>query len=255
MRTRLTINPGYELLRAFVETLPTAFASTGETVFVGRNTVKRFVAGDGTVMIVKRFGHLHFVRRLIYSTVCRTKARRAYDNGLRFVALGFDSPEPVACIETTRHGVLEDSYFVSIESEAKALFPELVEAQSFDKGLADSVAGLMADLHEAGAVHGDPNLNNLLYRRGVDGSVRLTLIDTNRSYFRRRLSRKECLRNLMRVTHRRDLMRYIASRYAELRELDPEKTVGRIFSMLAAFERSRRIRHKVKSIILRRPVD
>lgn len=251
MKVQVKINPVYDAIAEWLRAIPDVFATSGETIFRGRNEIKRVLTPDGSVLAVKRFGHLPLFRRLIYSTVERSKARRAFDNGNRFIALGFNTPEPVACIEIYRRGILADAYFVSLHSSFTPLFIPLVKAERFDTSLADQVAALMADLHPKGAVHGDPNLNNILYQRQPDGSVSMSLIDTNRSKFGR-MSRRRCLKNLMRVTHRRDLMSRIAGRYATLRGLDPVRTIDCIFSMLARFERNRALRHRLKAIILRK---
>ncbi len=252
MKFRIEINPRYSSLREFIAMLPSRFDNEGETLFDARNTVKGFRLPDGTRLVVKRFGRLRFFRRVIYSMFCSTKARRAYVNGMRFLALGFSTPEPVAYIEIYDGLLLSDCYFVSLHSDAKELFPRMVTSEQYDRGLADRVAQLMADLHGKGAVHGDPNLKNIL----SDGDDRpLVLIDTNRSYFKNRLGRKECLRNLMRVSHRRDLIEHVARRYADLRGYDADATVITIMDLLRRFERSRRIRHKLKSIVTGRPVD
>ena len=251
MKTRLKINPAYNCLDEWLRSLPEFFESSGTTIFRGRNEIRRISAPDGTDLVVKRFGHLPLFRRLIYSTVASSKARRAFNFGNRFLELGFNTPEPVACIEIYKRGILADAYFVSRYTSFTPLFEPLVSVDRFDSALADDVARLMADLHERGAVHGDPNLNNILYQRQPDGSVALSLIDTNRSHSGR-ISKRRCLKNLMRVTHRRDLMRHIAGRYAVLRGLDPVATVDRIFSMLARFERNRTIRHRLKSLLSRK---
>lgn len=252
MKTRIDINPRYGHLAEFIAMVPSRFAGEGETLFDARNTVKSIVAPDGTRLAIKRFGRLNLFRKLVYSSFWRAKSRRAYDNGMRFIGLGFSTPEPVACIEIYRHGLLDDCYFISLYSTATELFPRMVTAEHYDRALADRVAGLMAELHEHGAVHGDPNLKNIL-TAGDDRP--LELIDTNRSYFRRHLSRRRCLRNLMRVTHRRDLITHVAERYAALRGFDSAQTVREVTAMLERFERNRRIRHRIKSWVTGRPVD
>lgn len=254
MEPTIKFNPDYTGIEDDIRHILSHYDEEGELIFSGRNTLKVFTC-SGIEIVVKRFGRLTLFRRLIYSTISHSKARRAYDNGLKFIALGFDTPTPVAYAEFYKRRLLSDSYFISLRSSDRALFHDLVEAKRFDSALADEVASLMSQLHSAGAVHGDPNLNNILYSRDSDGSVRLTLIDTNRSYFRKHLTIKRKLKNLMRVTHRRDLMRHIAGRYAELQGLDPVATADKEFAMLRRFERNRRIRHRIKSIILRRPVD
>ena len=246
MKTLTTINPSYGNLSDYIAGLPSVFEKEGDTIYRGRNELKRFTAPDGTDIVVKHFAHLPAFRRVIYSFVAKSKARRAYDYGMRFSDLGYNTPTPVAYIEIYERGLLSDAYFVSLHNDAEPLFKPLVEAERFDSDLADDVAILMASMHAAGMLHGDPNLSNILYKRQDDGRVSLTLIDTNRSHFGKYLSLRRCLKNLMRVSHRRDLMRHIVGRYASLRGLDPVKTVDRVFAMLERFERNRERRHRIK---------
>ncbi|MDE6369165.1 MAG: lipopolysaccharide kinase InaA family protein [Muribaculaceae bacterium] len=247
MKTRLKINPSYSALGDWLSRLPDDFGR-GAVIYRGRNELRRFTTPDGTDLVVKRFGSLPLFRRVIYSTVVRSKARRSFDFGNRYLELGFDTPTPVACIEIYRGGILVDAYFVSLYSPAEPLFGPLVNAERFDSALADDVAQLMVNLHSKGAIHGDPNLKNILYNRSDDANVTLSLIDTNRSSFRRHISKRAALKNLMRVSHRRDLMRQIAGRYATLRGLDPIKTVDKVFASLNRFERNRSFRHRLKHI-------
>ena len=246
MKTRTEINPSFSAIQDYIAAIPAIFEKEGETIYRGRNEVKVFIAPDGMELVVKRFGRLPAFRRFIYSTVVKSKARRAYEYGELYLSLGFDTPQPVAYIEISERGILSDAYFISLRSDYSPLFGPLVEAERFDSQLADKVAEFMATLHAKGAFHGDPNLNNILYKRSPDGAVSIAVIDTNRSRFRRHLSMRACLKNLMRVSHRRDLMRQVAGRYATLRGLDPVETVDRVFGMLKRFERNREMRHRLK---------
>lgn len=252
MAATVRLNPKYESIRAFVEKLPDDFDKKGSLVFQSRNCIRSFTTDGGVTLVVKHFKKLSLFRRILYTLFSHSKARRAFDAGMRFRALGFESPEPVAYIDLRRCGVLSDCYFVSLPAEGVSLYPILVDTPRFDSALADKVAGLLASLHEAGAVHGDPNLNNILYHAGDGGDVRLSLIDTNRSYFRRRLGMTACLKNLKRVTHRRDLLRHIAGSYAARRGLDPVTTADRVLVYLDRFEKNRAFRHRIKALFKRK---
>ena len=249
MSEHIKINPRYEHLRDYIAALPSTFEGNGELLFKGRNEVRAMIAPDGTDIVVKRFGRLPWIRRAIYSTVETPKARRAYEYGLRYLEIGVDTPEPIAYIEIYQGGLLADAYFVSRRSEYTPLFLPLVETEHFDRELADKVASMMAGLHSRGAMHGDPNLNNILYEKTTQGEVRLQLIDTNRSSFGRSLSAGKRLKNVMRLTHRRDLLRYIAEKYAEICGLDKKETVRKVLGYLDGFERNRRCRHRLKAML------
>ena len=173
MASVVKINPAYEEFAEEIRGICSDLDARGETIYSGRNTLKRFELSDGTAVVVKRFGHLNSLRRLIYSTVASSKAQRSYTNGMQFLKLGFKTPEPVAYINIYKSGLLSDSYYVALHSDAKSLFPVLVDSERFSTELADRVAQFMAELHAAGAVHGDPNLSNILYERRDDGTVEL----------------------------------------------------------------------------------
>lgn len=246
---RITIHPSYRHLADEINRFIAEFDHHGVLVFAGRNTLKSFVCSDGTKLVIKRFGRLNLLRRLIYSTISTSKARRAYESSIKFGELGVATPAPVAYAEMYRSGLISDAYFVSRHTDSRPLFRELVESPAFDSAMADRVAGLMWHLHSHGAMHGDPNLTNILIGSDANGNSILEVIDTNRSCFGKNLSRRSMLRNLMRVTHRRDLSAEIVAEYSRLSGLEPQRTILTVKRMLLRFERNRAIRHRLKALV------
>ena len=86
-------NPTYEPLRAWIETIPQIFASTGEVIYDERNQVRALTAPDGTKICVKRFHIPRFLNKYIYRFVRDSKAKRAYENGLYLLAHHVGTPE------------------------------------------------------------------------------------------------------------------------------------------------------------------
>lgn len=210
MTTRLKIAPD---LRNSPESdlagsLPQSFA-LGKEIYSGRNSVRVFPAGDKNV-VVKKYARCGFLKALGY-LFHSGKARRAYKYGIIMLERGILTPLPIAYVETRRGPLIVDSYFVSEADFSPSLV--FMRQRDFDPELADRLALYLLRLHQAGILHGDLNLTNILLR--PDGNF--VLIDTNRSKIfptGKFPSRRRRLANIIRVTHRRDLLRRILLTYA-----------------------------------------
>ncbi len=234
---KTVVSPSFEHLHAYLVQLPLRVdRGEGEVVHDGRNRVVVFER-EGQRFVVKRFKRVNAVQQLVYSFFRPSKARRAYDYAARLRALGFATPREVAYMERSRCGLFSVGYFVSEECAWPAAYAPLVRAEQFDTKLALAVAALLVQLHGKGVLHGDINLSNILYEPSADGSYAFTLIDTNRSHFTDGWPDDDaCLRNLSRLTHRRDLMDFIAREYGRLRGWNPEQTAQKLLQATEEFE-------------------
>lgn len=244
---KIVINPQYQHLSYFINELPLTFNNTGEILYQGRNQVKAFQI-KGYNIVVKRYKRPNFIQRIIYSWFRSTKACRAYKFAFRMKKLGIRTPEAIAYLEINHHGLFNDSYFVSLRCEDAPLFPILVNTPQYNKNLAEALAIHIVELHKKGFFHGDLNLANILYRQ-ENGKPIFTFIDTNRSHFIDNPTPKTCLRNLMRITHRIDLLRYIVQVYANQRGWDAVSSCNQVETMLHHFERKRAYKYQLKKLI------
>ena len=199
---KLTINPKYARLRGFTESLPRIFPTStgGKTLYEGRNIVKLYTQ-NGQRITVKSYGHLTLFNRLIYGSLRKSKAERAFRHAIRLQCLGIDTPEAIASLEIRRFGMLRDSYFVSAYtdylpvSDITASFPQNPDSQN----MLDQLVGFLVELHRTGVYHRDLHIGNILYRCDTRGNCRFQLIDTNRMTFHRRLSQRRRIENLRRL--------------------------------------------------------
>lgn len=260
---KTVISPDYADLGEEIASLPKRFASEGSLLFAGRNEIRLMTIG-GRQLVVKRYGRLNTLRAVSYTLFSSSKASRAYHYAREMSRRGIDTPGAVAYIEIHRRGLLRDCYFVSEYTADRPLFDVLVETPAYDRRLAAEVGRFVAMMHERGVIHGDPNLNNILYRPLGAGDYHFSVIDTNRSRFSGlkgaakeskvikdfsffpSLSRQACLANLKRLTHRRDLLHDILTAYAEARGWDAAATIAAVERRLGRFERNRRRRHAIQ---------
>lgn len=242
---KIVVSPAYRPLTPLLQTLPERFEQEGETLHAGRNTVKRFLL-EGGEWIVKRYKRPHLIQQIAYTFFRASKAERAFRFASRLQQLGFSTPGGIAFIEMKKRGLLTDSYFVSTACHDPAVTQELPKTGAFQTRLADELAAFLVSLHEKGVLHGDLNLNNILYRREAEGQCHFTLIDTNRTRFVETPSAEECLENLKRITHRRDLLQYITEQYAHRRGWNASRCATRVLAELDKFEQRNRWKKKLK---------
>ena len=201
---RIVLNPKYEHLREAITQLihPFRFARGGKVLHDGRNTIKRFDF-DGTSLAVKRYGHISMLNKVVYGTLRRSKAERAYLHAAKLRNLGVDTPEEVAYVEERHCGILRASYFISLYSDYRPVM-ELIEEKAPDADvqmyLFDRLANFIYHIHWAGILHRDLNIGNILCAERETGKFSFQLIDTNRMEFRKNLSMQMRMHNLRRLS-------------------------------------------------------
>lgn len=245
---RVIINPKYKDAEAYIRFMPERFVIPGEGVLIDerRNFSKIFSTEWGD-WVVKSYKKPVLFQRFIYTFIRKTKARRSYEYAFKLKEMGIDTPEAIAYIEIKENFLFSYGYFISAKCEDPVVFPALEDVEDYDKQLADEVAGFLAQIHDAGVLHGDLNLTNIMYHKNEDGHYHFNIIDTNRCKFRRKLSHVESLKDLRRVTYRRDLYEHLIKKYAEYRGLDPEYTLKLAEKALKGFV----IKGKVKEFFKR----
>lgn len=210
----------------------------GEVVYDGRNRVVKFLC-DGHHLMVKRYKRVNLIQQVVYTFFRKTKAERAFLFAREFEKRGIDTPESVAYMEERCMGLFSVGYFVSREVPGTETSLLLREVKDYAPNLAEAVARQVVLMHSKGVLHGDLNLSNFLCTQQQD-SYHFSMIDINRSKFCEGWPSDEaCLKNLVRITHRRDLYVDIISRYATLRGWDVSDTVRKAVALLDRFEQKR----------------
>lgn len=246
---KTVIHPDYASATSFIKQVPSLFLKEeGELLHNGRNKVRRFTH-NGEVYVAKKFKKPNIIQRIAYSFFRRSKAERAYLYAGELSRRGIDTPHEVAYIEEHSCGLFKTGYFISLNCNDPQAFPQLNEAEQFDRKLAQALAQFVAFMHRKGVLFGDLNLRNFLYHQKGHG-YHFCMVDTNRSHFcEGKPEREACLYNLRTLTHRRDLFQFIITEYARARHWDETETVTGALEQLTAFEnrlaRKRKFQKKV----------
>lgn len=245
---KIVVNDSGPLTRESAAAIFDNFDSFGRVIYSGRNVV-RVVDSPAGELAVKRFKVPNMIQRCAYSLMCRTKAHKAYDAAGVLKRAGVGSPDAVAYGEGRRHGLIHRCFFACVYSTAPTA-AELAYNSKPSRELIGAIAAMGVRLHEAGVMHGDLNLTNILVDK-VEGNLRLNLIDTNRTRIHPHPSRGRCLDNLVRLTHNRPILSAIGVEYARMRGWNPELTVAALNRRLDRRERQAERKKAFKKALVR----
>lgn len=253
---QILLNPKYENLRPFVTALSDVRVRQhgGKVLHDGRNRIELFDV-EGMEVVVKSYNRMTMFNRMIYGTLRKSKAMRAYEHARRLHGAGIDTPEEIATVEVRRHGIMRQCIFVSRYSDYLPLRPvtENFTKSERDKAVLDALAKFLVKLHRAGILHNDLNIDNILYKETVaqDGTAgyRFQLIDINRMTFGRQLSVYRRMDNLRRLSCNVPAYLYILGKYAEAMNTDTEYILLKGTLKRFIFEWRKRTEHKIKDIV------
>lgn len=248
---KICVSLRYRHLTPFVRSLASSgvFSGHGTMIHDGRNTVRLFEI-DGQRLAVKRYGHISLLNRLLYGFLRKSKAERAYRHAIRLRQLGVGTPEEVAFLEVRRHCLLDTCYFVARYSDYKPLQPvtELDIQRPEVAAVLDALADFLFRMHNAGVLHKDLNIGNILYRGDRCSGYAFQVIDTNRMRFYRSLSMRRRLDNLRRLSCPAPAYLYILDRYARLANANTDSIQLTGAVMRLFFEMRQRAKRWVKSL-------
>lgn len=223
---KIVVNPLFESLHFFVETLPVAFDSTGIVIFKGRNILKRYEV-NGISLVVKRFKIPHIINRIAYVTFRSSKAARSYENALKLSTLGIETPQPIAYIEERFLG-LTYSYYVTSELKNMTEIRDIHSVCSEEEAMSILIAlgQYTAGLHKKGILHKDYSPGNILF--GIEnGQIHFSIVDINRLFWGP-ITEEVGYKNFERLWLSDSDFVTVASSYASYMGYDVYKAVKRI---------------------------
>jgi hypothetical protein len=243
-KVKVVVNPKYQNVAKFVESLPSDFKGNGKIIYDSRNMLKEFDV-EGMSLCVKRYHMPVLPNRIIYSFLRKPKALRAYEYSFLINEKGFESPESVGYVKEMSAGLMGLSYYVYRKTPYSHIMREMGNASLDECGnLAEAFAKYTAGLHDAGILHKDYSPGNILFDK-VNGEYRFSLIDTNRMKFSDRVGMKEGCANFRRLWGKTPVFELMARTYARRRGFDEKQCVGLVLSYRKKFWDTYRRRHKV----------
>ncbi|MDO4692180.1 MAG: lipopolysaccharide kinase InaA family protein [Porphyromonadaceae bacterium] len=197
-------------------------------IYEGRNTLYRLEYASEPAYVLKCFGRLSLLRRIYYSYLGTSKAKRSYLNALQLdFLLGATAPALGYAEQRDAIGLLGRSYYASawVDATEFDIHPHM-RGLTAPSGFAQALARFIANVHIAGVVHRDLSPGNVLYQRDDRGEYHFYLVDVNRMAFRSRpLTLSESAKNLSRLASKRSVLIALATAYARERGWEQQHTL------------------------------
>ncbi len=233
---KIVIHGDFERYRSELEAVERLFDASAQSIHKARNELRIAALGD-TRVVIKAFRIPNLLNRVVYAWLRPSKAAKSYANALNLLALGIDTPQPVAMIEEHTLGLFGRSYYVSRHEPYDFTIREALHHKIEDhEAVIDAFVNFTYGLHAKGVWHEDYSPGNILIRR-ENGGYRFMLVDINRMRFAAVTPKQGCA-NFAKLWARSEDLIQMAQRYADLSSIPPQ----------ACLELMRRYAHRVVTV-------
>lgn len=216
-----------------------------------RNIIKLFEFEEITLSI-KSFKKPNLINKIVYRYFRKSKARRSFEFASKLMEMQIGTPQPVAFFENYDFIGLKDSYYVCEHLENVFEFREIVQNEAFENRdfIIRKFTEFTFEMHEKGIEFLDHSPGNTLIRKNTDGSYSFYLVDLNRMKFHETIDFQTRMKNLSKITHKKDMIEVMSNEYAKLsgeNETSVFETMWKLTSDFQfRFHRKKRIKKKLK---------
>ncbi|RDI57538.1 lipopolysaccharide kinase (Kdo/WaaP) family protein [Flavobacterium glaciei] len=182
-----------------------------------RNKIKLFDLDSPTINI-KSFKIPNLINKIAYKYFRKSKARRSYEYAANLLENGIGTPQPIAYFENYNWLGLKESYYVSEHLVTELTFRELVEIPDYPdhENILRQFTKFSFDLHEKGIEFLDHSPGNTLIKKVSEKQYQFFLVDLNRMNFHAEMDINMRMKNLSRLTPKKEMIEIMSDEYAKL---------------------------------------
>jgi len=247
----IKIAPAYQNKSSQISVCIEKFEEQGKMFIQGsRNSIKLFEI-DGQIVNIKSFKKPNLINKIAYKYFRKSKAKRSFEFASILKEKGIGTPEPIAYYE--KHDVigLKESYYACEHLECDLTYRELVETDYPDaENILRQFTQFTFDMHEKGIEFLDHSPGNTLIKNEGNGKYSFYLVDLNRMKFHDSLSFETRMKNLSKITPKKDMVAIMSNEYAKISGEAEEKVFGLMWQLTQDFQyrfyRKKRIKKKLK---------
>ena len=216
-----------------------------------RNAIKLFEV-EGITLNIKSFKRPNLINKIVYRYFRKSKARRSFEFASKLMEMQIGTPQPVAFFENYDFVGLKESYYAWEQLENVFEFREIVQNEAFENRdfIIRKFTQFTFEMHEKGIEFLDHSPGNTLIHKNADGSYSFFLVDLNRMKFHETIDFKTRMKNLSKITHKKDMIEVMSNEYAKLSNGDETTIFETMWGLTADFQyrfhRKKRIKKKLK---------
>jgi hypothetical protein len=249
------VSPDFENLKEEFLTIFKNFSDSGTDFIIGeRNMIKIFEI-NGLEINVKSFKIPNKLNQLIYRFVRKSKAQRSFEYANLLLEKGIGTPTPLAFQENYGNLGLKNSFYASIHQDYDLTFRELVEVKDFpdEVNILKQFTRFSYKMHENGIEFKDHSPGNTLIKKVSENHYEFFLVDLNRMNFHDSMSIELRMKNLSRLTPKKEMVKIMAEEYAEISGKNPNQLFELLWDYTSKFQtkyhRKLKAKNKLKSYL------
>ena len=211
------LSPLFNLSDKQIYFLITQFETSGTLFGNGdRNTIKLFDL-NGQSINIKSFKIPNLINKIAYRYFRKSKARRSFEYATNLLEKGIGTPQPIAYLENYNWFGLTSSFYVSEHLVTELTFRELVEIPEYPENeiILRQFTKFCFDLHEKGIEFLDHSPGNTLIKKVGDQKYTFYLVDLNRMNFHTTMDFDMRMKNLSRLTPKKEMIAIMSEEYAK----------------------------------------
>ena len=214
---KYVVSPLFSAFDAKIQECILTFQSSGILFGNGqRNKIKLFEWDDKTINI-KSFKIPNLINKIAYRYFRKSKARRSFEYATTLLEKGIGTPQPIAYLENYNWLGLTSSFYVSEHLVTELTFRELVEIPEYpdNENILRQFTQFCFDLHEKGIEFLDHSPGNTLIKKVGDQKYAFYLVDLNRMNFHTTMDFDMRMKNLSRLTPKKEMIAIMSEEYAK----------------------------------------
>ena len=228
------------------------FETSGKLFADGkRNKIKLFTLDDSTINI-KSFKIPNLLNQVIYKYFRKSKAKRSFEYATILKEKHIGTPQPIAFLENYNLIGLNSSYYVSEHLVAELTFKELVEVPDYPENeiILRQFTQFCFNLHEKGIEFLDHSPGNTLIKKVKNSKYNFFLVDLNRMKFHSEMNFETRMKNLCRLTPKKEMIAIMSEEYANLYSKEYQEVFDKMWQYTSEFQykffRKKRFKSKLK---------
>lgn len=215
LNIKYKLNPSYELFKNFLLNIKNYFQENSNTIHKARNELK-VIEYEGIQTVVKAFKIPNKINQIVYAYFRDSKAKKSYENAMKLIDVGINTPTPIGYIEFYKMGLFKESFYVSQKVDYAFTIREPLRDLEFQDReiILKKFVQFTYDLHQKQVFHKDYSAGNILViKNGNDYSF--SIVDINRMQFKP-MNTQEGLDNFAKLWLDENSLELIAKEYAKL---------------------------------------
>ena len=246
------LNPSFGLVKNQLVHFVDNFDLKGSLFGDGKRNKIKLYDIEGTQINIKSFKVPNLINKIAYKYFRKSKARRSFEYANILIQNKIGTPEPIAYFENSNFLGLKDSYYISEHLQCDLTFRELVQIPDFPENeiILRQFTRFCYDLHQKGIEFLDHSPGNTLIKKDENGKYEFFLVDLNRMEFHKSMSFEVRMKNLCRLTHKKEMVTIMSNEYAIVSGESEELINETLWKMTADFQykfyRKKRLKKKLK---------